>query len=95
LISGALQPAAPYNYTAAAFSSGTWQGYFTPSGQITTLAAIPLSATFYFYSPDTANANNASNLSLVRALTIFGPTGNVRFWRYNVTSASAATWVGR
>jgi hypothetical protein len=95
LISGTDKPAAPYNYTAASFSSGIWQGYFTAAGQVTDLAGMPLSATFYFYTPNTANTNQASTLALVRALTVFGPTGNIRFWRYNPTSPTAATWIGR
>jgi hypothetical protein len=88
-------PAVPYNYSAATFPSGVWQAYFTASGQVTDVAGMPLSATMYFYNPSTTNSNNAATLPLVRALTVFGPTGNVRFWRYNPTSGTTATWVGR
>jgi type II secretory pathway pseudopilin PulG len=95
LLSGSTQPPAPYNYTAALFTSGTWEGYFTPSGMVTTSTGAPKSATLYFYHPNQASTGNASNLSLVRAITVFGPTGNVRFWRYNVVSPTSATWIGR
>jgi type II secretory pathway pseudopilin PulG len=90
-----VRPAAPYNYSTAVFSSGTWDAYFNPSGTVTSSGGTAKSATLYFYAPSPTAPANASSLSLVRAITVFGPTGNVRFWRYNVTSESSASWVGR
>jgi hypothetical protein len=89
------QPSAPFNFPAASFGSGgTWECYFQPTGRITNSAGVPSSATLYFYTATPTSPSSAFDLSLVRALTVFGPTGNIRFWRYNPTPQNG-TWVGR
>jgi prepilin-type N-terminal cleavage/methylation domain-containing protein len=89
------QPAAPFNFAAASFGTGgTWECYFQPTGKVTNSSGVPTSATMYFYTATPTAPTAAFELSLVRALTIFGPTGNVRFWRYSPTGQNG-TWIGR
>jgi len=80
--SGVNVPAAPYNYTAAAFdaTTGVWKGYFQGDGSVTDSSNIPLSATFFFSQPGSTNATR-SNV-LIRAVTVFGPSGALRLWKY-------------
>jgi prepilin-type N-terminal cleavage/methylation domain-containing protein len=80
--SGVALPAAPYNYTAAAYdtTTGVWKGYFQGDGTITDSTNIPLSATFFF-TPPGATSTSTSNLQ-IRAVTVFGPSGAIRLWKY-------------
>jgi len=83
---GVNLPASPYDYTAAAYdgTTGIWKGYFQGDGTITDSSNIPLSATFFF-SPPSATSTSASNLQ-IRAVTIFGPSGSIRLWKYRGTT---------
>jgi len=84
--SGVALPAAPYNYTLAAYdtTTGIWKGYFQGDGTITDSSNLPLSATFFF-SPPGATSTSPSNLQ-IRAVTIFGPSGSIRLWKYRGTT---------
>lgn len=44
------------------------------------------SSTIYIWPPQDADPTRARTTGSVRAITIFGPTGNIRFWKYNGTS---------
>jgi hypothetical protein len=88
-------PPAPYNFSAASLgASGTWECYFQPTGRATSAAGVPLSATLYFYTEKPSAPTMAHDLSLVRALTLFGPTGTTRFWHYS-PDAAVGTWAAR
>lgn len=71
-------PAAPYNYPPAVYSSNVWAGRFRSDGSVVDLAGNPLSATLFFslVNPQVSDSN------LIRAVTLFGPSGSVRVWRY-------------
>jgi Tfp pilus assembly protein FimT len=72
-------PAAPYNYPAAAFASNVWTARFRSDGSVVDASGNLLSATLFF-SP--ANSQNVDK-RLVRAVTLFGPSGSVRVWKYD------------
>lgn len=76
-------PAAPFNYAVADFTTngGEWTIYFQSDGSATDATGTPLSATFFFYPPS-ASPNKPANSEQVRALTLFGPTGSARLWKY-------------
>jgi prepilin-type N-terminal cleavage/methylation domain-containing protein len=89
-------PPVPYNYAPADLSSGTIDIYFLADGSITNTTGFnnssfaPVSLTFFFSpsqqtvtSPD-QTSNNAGNL--IRAVTLFGPTGSTRVWRFDTNA---------
>lgn len=85
----------PPNYTAAAFvgtSPKVWSIWFRRNGTVTDNQAtpVPTSVTIYIWPPDPANNNQAKNSKQVRAITIFGGTGVIRFWKYNGTTFVAS-----
>lgn len=89
--SGVTKPNPP-NYTDASFT-GTpkvWKIWFKRDGQATDSAGTPLSATLYIWPPNPANTNQASNKKLARAITIFGTSGVIRFWKHNGTDYVAS-----
>ena len=88
-------PPAPYNYTPAAFdSSNSLDLVFLADGSVTNTANFnnstfaPVSVTIFF-SPSAGTAVNASQVAavnsgnLMRAVTIYGPTGSAKFWRFD------------
>jgi prepilin-type N-terminal cleavage/methylation domain-containing protein len=89
-------PPAPYNYAPADLSSGSIDIYFLADGSITNATGFnnssfaPVSLTFFFApSQQTATnpgqtVNNSGNL--IRAVTLFGPTGSTRLWRFDTSS---------
>jgi Tfp pilus assembly protein FimT len=44
------------------------------------------STTLFIWPPQAADQTRAKTLGSVRAITIFGSTGNIRFWKFNGTS---------
>lgn len=78
-------PAAPYNYPVAVYSNNLWEARFRSDGSVVDTAGNTLSATvfFSFVSMKTSDTN------LIRAVTLFGPSGSVRFWRYTGQSFDA------
>ncbi len=92
--SGITAPSPP-NYTAAAFTGTApkvWKTWFRRNGTVTDNQAnpVPTSVTIYIWPPDPTNANQAKNNKQVRAITIFGGTGVIRFWKYNGTTFVAS-----
>lgn len=92
--SGVTAPTPP-NYTAAAFTGSSpkvWKIWFRRNGTVTDNQAtpVPTSVTLYVWQPDPANTNQAKNNKQVRAITIFGGTGVIRFWKYNGTTFVAS-----
>ena len=78
-------PAAPYNYPAATFASNVWTARFRSDGSVVDTNGNVMSATLFF-SP-TASQN--IDKRLVRAVTLFGPSGSVRVWKYDGTNFDA------
>jgi type II secretory pathway pseudopilin PulG len=89
-------PPSPYNYPAVDFSAGTALDiYFLADGSITNATGFnnssfaPTSFTIFF-APSQQVATNGSQTSanagnLIRAVTIFGPTGSTKLWRFDNT----------
>ena len=72
-------PPSPYNYSPAVFDGGIWLARFRADGSVVDAAGNIMSATLYF-SPLAMKEENAG---LIRAVTLFGPSGSVRFWKYD------------
>jgi|SRR5262249_2792348 len=77
---GVNPPPAPFNYAAATFPSNVWTGHFQSIGSVTDASGNPQSCTLFFQPSDRTNIP-----SLIRAVTVFGSSGSVRFWMYNGT----------
>jgi Tfp pilus assembly protein FimT len=83
----------PPNYTAASFvgtAPKVWTIWFRRDGTVTDAALVPISMTLYVWPPNPSNTNQAQNNKMVRAITIFGGTGVIRFWKYNGTTFVAS-----
>lgn len=88
---GVVQPSPP-NYANAAFVGGVWTAYFHSDGTVRTATDTPISATLYFWPPK-KEPYDAADLTArpgeTRAITIFGGSGAVRYWKHNGTAWAA------
>lgn len=66
-----------------------WMARFRSDGSVVNSGNTPISATLWVYPPVSASSNTTTDPKQVRAVTIFGGSGAVRFWRYNGTVFSA------
>lgn len=80
-------PPAPYSYPPAVYTANVWEARFRSDGSVVDSAGNPLSATLFF-SP--ANLKD-SDANLIRAVTLFGPGGSIRLWRFSGQSFTAGT----
>ncbi len=78
-------PAAPYNYPVAVYTSNLWEARFRSDGSVVDTAGNTLSATVFFSLVNM----KTSDTNLIRAVTVFGPSGSIRFWRYTGTNFDA------
>lgn len=83
----------PPNYTAASFvttapsNNRIWMIRFKLDGTVVNPTNnAPTSATIVVWQPKPGAPLEAENSKLVRAITIFGGTGAVRYWKYNGTA---------
>lgn len=69
--------------------NSVWMARFRSDGSVVDTADIPISANIYSWPPDRPGSTTARNKSEVRAITIFGGSGAIRYWKYNGTVFSA------
>lgn len=84
-------PPSPANYPAAAFvnknGQRVWTTHFKSNGEAADDLGIPTSTTLMFWLPDApTNLNNAVKPATVRAITLFGGTGSIGYWKYSGTA---------
>ena len=75
-------PPAPYNYNTAVFTDGVCQFRFRADGSVVDPAGNSVSATFFFTPLDM----NDQSGTLVRSVTLFGPSGSTRAWKYDAAN---------
>ncbi len=80
----------PPNYPLATLTGGVWTLRFRSDGSVVNAAGIPMSGTLLFWPPK-AVPYNASDLTPrrnteIRAVTIFGGSAGIRFWRHDGTT---------
>jgi prepilin-type N-terminal cleavage/methylation domain-containing protein len=100
---GITRPTPP-NYNNAVFAVDTvghwdngvqtlgntvWAVAFQSDGRVTSATNAPVSATLFVYPPTSASSNIPTDSRQVRAVTIYGGSGAVRYWRYNGFTFSA------
>ena len=77
----------PPNYNLATLAGGIWTLRFRSDGSVGTAAGIPISGTLVLWPPSTVPYNPSDltprSLSQVRAITVFGGSGAVRYWKHN------------
>lgn len=95
-------PAIPSNFPAAVFATSSHPSSagnnvctirFNRNGTVVNAGTNALGAnsvitstTLVIWPPQAADPTRARTTGSVRAITIFGSTGNIRFWQYNGTS---------
>lgn len=97
---GVTAPSPP-NYNTAVFANDTvghqigatrvtgnnvWVARFRSNATVVNNAGTPVSSTIFVWAPPQSGGNAARSLQEVRAVTIFGGTGAVRYWKYNGTT---------
>lgn len=102
--SGVTRPNPP-NYANAAFANDTlghkvgsntvinnnvWAARFRSDGSVVTAGDVPVSATIFFWPPRTPGNAAARDNGEVRAITLFGGSGAVRYWKFTGTGWSAS-----
>lgn len=94
----------PPNYSDAVFGSDSlghkdgaasvsghtvWAARFQSNGSVSGPTNVPISANIYLFPPVTSGSTTPRNKNEVRAITIFGGSGAVRYWKYNGTTLVA------
>lgn len=91
----------PPNYSDIAFATDTighmngstpvtghlvWAGRFRSDGTMVSKTNVPISGNIYIWPPLTPGSTTARSKAEVRAITIFGGSGAVRYWKHNGTT---------
>ncbi len=91
----------PPNYTDISFSvdsvghtigstttigHSVWVGRFRSDGSMVNNINVPINGNIYFWPPVTPGSLTPRNLKEVRAVTVFGGSGAIRYWRHNGTT---------
>jgi type II secretory pathway pseudopilin PulG len=63
-----------------------WAARFRSDGSVVNAANNPLSATIFIWPPVTVGSSAARNNGEVRAITVFGGSGAIKYWKYNGTT---------
>lgn len=77
----------PPNYNLPVLVAGVWTLRFRSDGSVVNTANLPISGTLLLWPPRAVPYNAADltprNLSEVRAITVFGGSGAVRYWKHS------------
>lgn len=84
--SGVTRPNPP-DYPNVGFVAGVWSARFRSDGSVVNAANNPVSATLYSWPP-ASGSMTPRNMNEVRAITLFGGSGAVRYWKYNGSTFS-------
>lgn len=91
----------PPNYANAAYATDTlghyrgatnvtghnvWAARFQRDGSAVNAGGTPISINLYVWPPVSAGSSTPRNLKEVRAITMFGGSGAIRFWKHNGTT---------
>ena len=91
----------PPNYTDISFATDTvghlvasttvtghniWAARFQRDGSVVNAGGTPISVNIYIYPPVAPSSTTPRNKNEVRAITMFGGSGAIRYWRYETTA---------
>ncbi len=73
---------------ATVIGNNVWQCRFLSDGSVVNMAGapVPINGTIYVWPPVAFASTTARNLDEVRAVTLFGGSGAVRYWKHNGTT---------
>lgn len=60
-----------------------WAARFRSDGSVVNAANNPISANIYVWPPQTPGSTTPRNKTEVRAITVFGGSGAIRYWKHN------------
>lgn len=60
-----------------------WAARFRSDGSVVNASNNPISANIYIWPPQTPGSTTPRNKTEVRAITIFGGSGAIRYWKHN------------
>ncbi|MFN0279599.1 MAG: hypothetical protein ACKVRN_13540 [Pyrinomonadaceae bacterium] len=65
-----------------------WQARFRQDGSVVNMNAtpVPINANIYIWPPVSSGSNAARNKNEIRAITMFGGSGAIRYWKYANTA---------
>jgi prepilin-type N-terminal cleavage/methylation domain-containing protein len=87
----ALEQSLPVQNFATSVPANTFVCYFDPSGRAVDAATNNGNQVYRIFYFSASDANTATNPTLLRAITLYGATGGLNYWRY-VTTPSAG-WI--
>lgn len=70
----------------AVTSHSVWVARFRSDGSVVDAANVPINANIYVWPPNTSGSTTPRNVKEVRAITMFGGSGAVRYWKHNGTA---------
>lgn len=103
LPSGVTRPNPP-NYNDITFTSDSlghlagstsvsghnvWAARFQRDGSVVNPAGTPISVNIYLFPPAAPGSTTPKSLKQVRAITLFGGSGAIRYWKHNGTTLAA------
>lgn len=72
--------------TTTVTGHSVWMARFQSDGSVVSTTDVLISANIYSWPPITPGSTTARNKSEIRAITIFGGSGAIRYWKYNGTA---------
>lgn len=63
-----------------------WAARFKSDGSVVNAANVPINANIYCWPPVSPGSTTARNKTEVRAITIFGGSGAIRYWKHDGTN---------
>ena len=78
------------NGTTTVTGHSIWVARFQRDGSVVNNAGTPISVNIFVWPPVSSGSSTPRNLKEVRAITLFGGSGAVRYWKYNGTTFVAA-----
>lgn len=88
-ITFATDPIGHQSGGTAITSHNVWAARFRSDGSVVNAADVPVSANIYVWPPTTAGSTTPRNIKEVRAITMFGSSGAVRYWKHDGSSLVA------
>ena len=68
---------------ATVVGNTVWAARFNQNGTMVNNAGVPINVNLYFFPPMAPGSNIPRNKTEVRAITMFGGSGAVRFWKHD------------
>lgn len=76
-----------HQFNGATVTGNTvWACRFQSDGSVVNAANVPINANLYVWPPVVAGSTAPRNIKEVRAITMFGGSGAVRYWKHNGTA---------